>query len=47
MPSKDSSSTTKYCIRGIIEIDGVVETPDVVGAIFGQTEGLHFHVCVT
>ena len=29
-------------LRGKIEIDGVVETPDVVGALFGQTEGLHF-----
>ncbi|MHA2314561.1 MAG: hypothetical protein ACXACF_04655 [Candidatus Hermodarchaeia archaeon] len=38
----ESAGTTKYCIRGKIEIDGVVETPDVVGALFGQTEGLHF-----
>ncbi len=38
----ESTGTTKYCIRGKIEIDGVVETPDVVGALFGQTEGLHF-----
>ncbi len=40
--NEESTSTTKYCIRGKIEIDGVVETPDVVGALFGQTEGLHF-----
>ncbi|MFW9935456.1 MAG: hypothetical protein ACFFDU_08170 [Candidatus Thorarchaeota archaeon] len=38
----ESTGTTKYCIRGKIEIDGIVETPDVVGALFGQTEGLHF-----
>jgi DNA primase len=41
-PKGEDSGTTKYCIRGKIEIDGVVETPDVVGALFGQTEGLHF-----
>jgi len=33
-------STTKYIIHAKIEIDGVVEKPDVIGAIFGQTEGL-------
>ena len=33
-------STTKYLIRAKITADGVVEKPDVVGAIFGQTEGL-------
>ena len=33
-------STTKYIIHGKIEVDGIVEKPDVVGAIFGQTEGL-------
>lgn len=32
--------TTKYVIKAKIEINGVVEKPDVVGAIFGQTEGL-------
>ena len=30
----------KYLIRASIETDGIVERPDVVGAIFGQTEGL-------
>ncbi|NHI83164.1 MAG: DNA primase [Candidatus Thorarchaeota archaeon] len=34
------SSAAKYVIRAKIEIDGVVDKPDVVGAIFGQTEGL-------
>lgn len=33
-------STTKYLIRARIAAEGVVEKPDVVGAIFGQTEGL-------
>ena len=33
-------STTKYIIKARIMADGVVEKPDVVGAIFGQTEGL-------
>lgn len=32
--------TVKYVIRARFEIDGVVEKPDVVGAVFGQTEGL-------
>ena len=33
-------NTTKYMIKAKITADGVVEKPDVVGAIFGQTEGL-------
>lgn len=33
-------STTKYMVKAKINADGVVEKPDVVGAIFGQTEGL-------
>ncbi|MBN3037499.1 MAG: DNA primase, partial [Candidatus Diapherotrites archaeon] len=32
--------TVKYLIKGNIKIDGIVEKPDIVGAIFGQTEGL-------
>ena len=36
----NDNSTTKYLIRARIEIDGIVDKPDVVGAIFGQTEGL-------
>jgi DNA primase len=35
-----SSDTTKYLIHLHLEAEGVVEKPDVVGAIFGQTEGL-------
>ncbi|MEM3851505.1 MAG: DNA primase DnaG [Methanomassiliicoccales archaeon] len=33
-------STTKYLIQAKLSADGIVEKPDVVGAIFGQTEGL-------
>ncbi len=33
-------STTKYLIKTKMTASGVVEKPDVVGAIFGQTEGL-------
>ncbi|MEM2123214.1 MAG: DNA primase DnaG [Candidatus Bathyarchaeia archaeon] len=36
----EAHSTTKYVIKAKFEVDGVVEKPDVVGAIFGQTEGL-------
>ncbi len=32
--------TVKYVIRAKFEVDGVVEKPDVIGAVFGQTEGL-------
>jgi DNA primase len=32
--------TIKYVIRARFEIEGVVEKPDVIGAVFGQTEGL-------
>jgi len=37
---KISPVSAKYIIHAIIEIDGVVDKPDVIGAIFGQTEGL-------
>ncbi len=33
-------STTKYLIQARLSADGIVEKPDVVGAVFGQTEGL-------
>jgi len=33
-------STTKYLISARLATDGIVEKPDIVGAIFGQTEGL-------
>jgi DNA primase len=33
-------SAAKYEIRGTVKVDGVVDKSDVIGAIFGQTEGL-------
>jgi DNA primase len=32
--------TVKYVVRASFEVEGVVEKPDVIGAVFGQTEGL-------
>lgn len=32
--------TVKYVIRAEFKVDGVVEKSDVIGAVFGQTEGL-------
>ena len=32
--------TVKYVIRAKFEVEGVVEKPDVIGAVFGQTEGM-------
>ncbi len=32
--------SAKYIIHSNIQIEGVVDRPDVIGAIFGQTEGL-------
>lgn len=37
---KISPVSSKYIISASIEIEGVVDKPDVIGAIFGQTEGL-------
>lgn len=37
---KISPVSTKYIVNSVIEIEGVVDRPDVIGAIFGQTEGL-------
>jgi len=34
------TDTTKYIIHSKINADGIIERPDIVGAIFGQTEGL-------
>jgi len=34
------SFTVKYVIKANFEVEGVVEKPDVIGAVFGQTEGL-------
>src|SRR3972149_2587988 len=38
--SKLAQSTNKYTIYARFEADGTVEKPDVIGAVFGQTEGL-------
>ena len=37
---KISQVSSKYIIHTQIQIEGVVDRPDVIGAIFGQTEGL-------
>lgn len=37
---KISPISAKYIIHATIEIEGVVDRPDVIGAVFGQTEGL-------
>ncbi|HII29569.1 hypothetical protein COT48_00800 [Candidatus Woesearchaeota archaeon CG08_land_8_20_14_0_20_47_9] len=37
---KISPISAKYIIHSTIQIEGVVDRPDVIGAIFGQTEGL-------
>ncbi len=37
---KISLMAAKYIIHGSISVDGMVDKPDVIGAIFGQTEGL-------
>jgi len=40
MGKGEELTTTKYLIHVQINATGIVEKPDVVGAIFGQTEGL-------
>jgi len=37
---KISLVSAKYIVHASIEIEGIVDRPDVIGAIFGQTEGL-------
>ncbi len=37
---KISPVSAKYIIHAQIQIEGVVEKPDVIGSVFGQTEGL-------
>ncbi|MBU1198092.1 DNA primase [Candidatus Micrarchaeota archaeon] len=32
--------TVKYLVKANFEIDGIIDKPDIVGAVFGQTEGL-------
>ncbi|MBI2151923.1 DNA primase [Candidatus Woesearchaeota archaeon] len=38
--AKISPVAAKYIVYASIHIDGIVDKPDVIGAIFGQTEGL-------
>ena len=38
--SKLAPTSTKYVIKATIKANGVVEKPDIIGAVFGQTEGL-------
>lgn len=38
--AKISPVSSKYIVNAGIDIEGVVDRPDVIGAIFGQTEGL-------
>jgi DNA primase len=38
--AKISQVSAKYIVHAKIEIEGIVDRPDVIGAIFGQTEGL-------
>jgi DNA primase len=38
--AKIAQTAAKYLIHASIEIDGTVDKPDMIGAIFGQTEGL-------
>ncbi len=37
---KISPVSSKYIVHTQIQIEGVVDRPDVIGAVFGQTEGL-------
>ncbi|MGM5481646.1 MAG: DNA primase DnaG [Nanobdellota archaeon] len=38
--AKIAQVSSKYIIHSKISIEGVVDRPDVIGAVFGQTEGL-------
>ncbi len=38
--AKISPVSGKYIVNAVIKIEGVVDRPDIIGAIFGQTEGL-------
>ena len=40
MGKGEELTTTKYLIYAELNANGIVEKPDVVGAVFGQTEGL-------
>ena len=38
--AKLAQATSKYTVRAHFSASGVIEKPDVIGAVFGQTEGL-------
>ena len=38
--AKLAPTSTKYIVKASIKAKGIVEKPDVIGAVFGQTEGL-------
>lgn len=38
--AKLAQATSKYTVRAHFTASGVIEKPDVIGAVFGQTEGL-------
>src|SRR3989338_8254033 len=38
--AKLAPTSIKYIIRAKIKASGIIEKPDVIGAVFGQTEGL-------
>ena len=38
--AKISPASIKYMIHAIFRVEGALEKPDIIGAIFGQTEGL-------
>ncbi|RLG15288.1 MAG: DNA primase [Candidatus Nanohalarchaeota archaeon] len=38
--AKLAQTSVKYVINGSFDAEGIVEKPDVIGALFGQTEGL-------
>lgn len=38
--AKLAPTSIKYVVKATIKAKGVIEKPDVIGAVFGQTEGL-------
>lgn len=38
--AKLAQTSVKYVVKASFEADGLVERPDIIGALFGQTEGL-------
>ena len=38
--AKISPVSIKYIIHANLELTGVADRPDIIGAVFGQTEGL-------